>query len=134
MIWLGLILATAGPFLLWPLEKILPYPFLVEEIFKLFLALNILSSSKDAKQKLQNVVLVGLLFAFSETFLYFLDIFQSSSVIFFQRMTLTSALHVTTLVLLILFGRKGKKFIFLGVVLAAAIHWGYNFFIPQLLR
>jgi len=134
MIWFGLIVATAGPFLLWPLERILPYPFLIEEIFKFFLAAIILNNSSSFKEKIWGGFFVGLIFSFSETFLYFLDIFRSSASLFFQRLIFTSILHILTLVLLVFLGQKNKKLLFLGVVLNMAIHWSYNFFIPQLLR
>jgi len=134
MIWLGLILATGGPFLLWPVERILPYPFLIEEIFKIFLAAIILNTSSSFKEKIWGGFFVGLIFSFSETFLYFLDIFRSSASLFFQRLIFTSTLHILTLLLLVFLGQKNKKLLFLGVILNIAIHWSYNFFIPLLLR
>jgi len=134
MIWFGLIVATGGPFLLWPVEKILPYPFLIEEIFKFFLAAIILNTSSSFKEKIWGGFFVGLIFSFSETFLYFLDIFRSSAGLFFQRLIFTSTLHTLTLLLLVFLGQKNKKLLFLGVILNIAIHWSYNFFIPQLLR
>ena len=134
MIWLGLILAASGPFLLWPVERILPYPFLVEEIFKFFLAAIILNASLSFREELGAGIFAGLLFSFSETFFYFLDIFRLSAGLFFQRLIFTSNLHILTLFLLVFLGQKNKKLLFLGVVLNMAIHWGYNFFIPLLLR
>ena len=116
--------------MLWPLEKILPYPFLVEEIFKFLLAAIILNTSLSFKEKVLGGVFAGLLFSFSETFLYFLDIFRSSASLFFQRLIFTSALHALTLLLLVFLGQKNKKLLFLGVILNIAIHWSYNFLFP----
>ncbi|PIP52911.1 hypothetical protein COX08_03890, partial [Candidatus Beckwithbacteria bacterium CG23_combo_of_CG06-09_8_20_14_all_34_8] len=96
-------LAAAAPFLLWPIERLAPYPHIVEEILKLVLILVILGGPEPAFKKISLGILAGVLFALSESFLYFLNIFQIGQLsLLAQRLILTTLLHGMTMILMIL--------------------------------
>ena len=122
-----LALSVAAPFLLWPVEIFLPYPHLLEEVLKLVLVLMILKKSGSFSGQIGLGLASGALFAFSESVLYFLGIFQiGQPVLFFQRLALTIPLHTGTTLLILLFGLKKKEFVLVGFLLAVALHYGYN--------
>ena len=74
MIFASPLLAAIGPFLLWPIELFLPYPFVLEEIFKGVLVYLILGSGvRRTQEKL--IILSALLFSFSESVMYIINIF-----------------------------------------------------------
>ena len=113
--------ALIGPFLLWPIEYIFPYPHFVEEFFKALLVLF------TGKQKPFTYVFAGIVFAFSETVLYSTNINLFGNIgLFFTRFLLTSALHASTLMIIYYFGKSDKKFVWIGFIIAASVHYLYN--------
>lgn len=121
------LLAIAAPFLLWPVEMLAPYPHIFEEVFKLALVLIILNRRGPAFRKITLGVASGVLFALSESFLYFLNIFQAGQPsLFVQRLTLTIPLHGATIMLMILPALKKREFVLVGFLLAVALHYVYN--------
>jgi RsiW-degrading membrane proteinase PrsW (M82 family) len=133
-----LLLAAAAPFILWPVEILAPYPYIIEEVFKLALVLVILNERGPAFKKITLGVTSGVLFAFSESFLYFLNIFQTGQPsLFVQRLIFTIPLHGATIMLMILpvsLSQGGpalrkKWFVFVGFLLAVALHYFYNLYI-----
>lgn len=125
-----LLLAAAAPFILWPVEILAPYPHIFEEFFKLALVLVILNEKGPAFRKITIGAASGVLFAFSESFLYFLNIFQAGqSALFVQRLIFTIPLHATTIMLMILPALRKKGFVFVGFLLAVALHYFYNLYI-----
>lgn len=118
--------AAILPFLLWPIELIAPYPFIIEEIAKGFLAYRLKGISKTSSRLLLGVC-VGLVFAFSETILYIFNIVAINTLQQFAvRFATTGLLHVTTMLLMTLGTRKSKQFFFVMVLLAMALHFLYN--------
>jgi len=127
-----LALAAAAPFLLWPVEILFPYPHLFEEILKLILVLLILKSSGKVSKKIILGVKLGIVFAFSESILYFLNIFQiGQPSLFFQRLALTIPLHATTIIVILLSGWKKKELMIIGFLLAVVLHYLYNLAIGE---
>ncbi len=125
-----LALVAAAPFLLWPVEILFPYPHFLEEVLKLVLILLILKISESATKKIILAASAGALFAFSESILFFLLIFQIGQPgLFFQRLAFTIPLHVLTLLLMLLPGLKKKELTFVGFLLAVILHYGYNLLI-----
>jgi len=117
---------------LWPIEFFLPYPHIIEELAKYFLALNI----KDLKSKSPYTLglLSGITFAFSETIFYLTKIATLGSLsTLVVRLILTFILHSTTIITMIWFCRAGKSFALAGLIVAIIIHYFYNNFVVQLI-
>ena len=103
------------------IEKVLPYPYIVEEILKGSLVFSIKG------HKILISILIGLLFAFTETFLYGTSIMLTGGVVLFlKRLVITSILHSLTSVVMGLSVLRSRKFFLLGLVLAMLFHWIYN--------
>jgi len=64
---LVILYSLVGPFLLWPLEYFLPYPYIIEELFKVFVV-------KFTNSNAKSYILAGILFALTETILYSFNI------------------------------------------------------------
>jgi hypothetical protein len=118
------LLSAFSVFPLWFLEKLLPFPYLLEEILKFSLVFFIL---KEEKRKVLYALLGGILFALSETFFYFATM---SSILdpknIAQRLVLTTTLHCLTFCLMAYFYSKNKNLIFLGLFVSILIHYFYN--------
>ena len=102
-----------APFVIWPIELILPYPHVVEEIVK---AVMVWWGKPNAKTAL----LLGAIFAFSEAVFY---LFNSPSAL--SRLLYTLPLHTSTFLILAL---SRRRFFPLGLAAAILIHWLYNKF------
>jgi len=126
IIFLVFILAFIAPLILIPLEKILPYPHVVEEIVKAILITFILKLSSQ-KLQFKTSVLFGLLFATSENMFYLANFITNNLTAFFlQRVLLTTTLHVLTTIIIFLPSQKRKILIIPATVLAMFIHFLYN--------
>lgn len=115
------------PFLLWPVEYFLPYPYLIEELAK-YLCLSWLVTKKvSVKRSVPAVVGFALLFTLTESILYVFNLLAVGRLdLFFVRLFLTGSLHLTT-VLVIFFGLRQPKLVqFLTVLLAILIHYLFN--------
>ena len=120
------LLSLVGPLFLLPVEKIFPYPWLVEELFKLIIVWLILKS-KLGKNYLVLAIFAGLLFAFSEAIFYLTNILALGNLgLFPQRLFLTSFLHSGTTLLIAVFGKKGGWWWITGFWGAVLIHGIYN--------
>ncbi len=121
------------PFILWPIELILPYPFLVEELAKAILIFLIIKSTLKLKERIQITILAGLLFSISESVMYLFNIFQiGSGETLLIRLILTIPLHVGTMLLILLFGLKRKEMSFLGLLLTVPIHFYFNVLVSRI--
>lgn len=124
------IIALVSPFLVWPIEYLLPYPYLVEESIKLVAVYIILNSAAIPWQKVKSALIFGTLFALSETVFYFFNIVPAASfTLLVQRGLLTTVLHSLTTLLILLPGLKSRKFLVLGLLLAILVHYLYNYFV-----
>ncbi len=114
------LLAIIGPFFLLLVESLLPYPYIVEEIFKFFLAKST-SSVKSA-------IYLGLLFSLSEAFFYFLNpTFQLDAIRYSLRFLVVSAMHISTILIMQYFISK-KSLWPVGLILATLVHYLFNTF------
>lgn len=125
-------LALMGPFFLWPLEQVLPYPYLVEELFKtaaiLFLPLKYL----EKRVVFLLAFVFGLLFALSESVFYFIHILSTGAPEnIFLRNVFTIPLHILTTLILMLALRKGLKTLAAGIGTAILIHYFFNLALSQ---
>lgn len=105
--------AAIAPFLVWPIELMLPYPHFIEEIVKAFLVWW-------GRPTATTAVLTGAVFAFSEAVFY---LFNSPSAL--SRLIYTIPLHSSTFLILAL---SRRRFFPLGLAAAILTHWLYNKF------
>ncbi len=118
--------ALIAPLALIPVEKVLPYPYIIEEIFKIILVIFILKLSPKSFQ-IKLVIFIGFLFAFSENFFYLPNFIESGNFqLFFQRFVLASLLHVLTILIILIPSQKKRCLIFPATALAMVVHYFYN--------
>jgi len=121
--------ALIAPFVIWPIELILPYPHVIEELAKTFLILTLLDLKKTS-EKIKLAILIGILFAFSESVLFLFNIQLVGSLkTFLLRLLVTIPLHATTSLVILLPALKDKKLIIFGFFLAVIIHYFFNLYI-----
>ena len=121
--------ALIAPFIVWPIEFILPYPHVVEEIVKGFLVYLILDV-KETSVKIKTAIAVGILFSLSETVLYVFNFYTVGYLpFFFKRLLYTIPLHTITMLVILFPALKDKRLIVVGVILAGVLHFLYNKFI-----
>lgn len=114
------------PLFLIPIEKILPYPYIIEELVKFFLVLLILRISNKPFQ-IKLAIFTAFLFAFSENFFYLTNfISNENTLLFFWRFITTSLLHILTILIILVPSQKKYSLIFPALFLAIAIHYFYN--------
>lgn len=118
---------TIAPILLIPVEKILPYPYFVEEIVKFFLV------RKLARKKHNHwhvAIVGGLLFTITESFLYLPNIINSGGgiVTLLHRLLFTGILHCGTSVGMFFGNRKSNFWGIFSLVVAMTIHYLFNWF------
>lgn len=123
------LLALIAPFIVWPIELILPYPHVVEEMVKAIIIYTLLDL-ENKSEKIKLTFLIGLLFAFSESVLFLFNIQMVGDIqTYFLRLLVTIPLHVTTSLIILWPAMKNKKLIALGVILASLVHYTFNLFI-----
>lgn len=126
-------LALIGPFFLWPFERLLPYPYIFEEIFKVVAIYYLLSTTLSNHKKLYLTILFALLFTFSESIFYYINFVGFNLGLIIPRLILTFVLHTTTSLIILGAGIVNKKLIVGGLFLAVLIHYFYNLKIDSLL-
>ena len=118
-----------SPFVVWPIELILPYPHIVEELAKAILVFTLLNLP-ERSTKIKSAILIGVLFAFSESVLYLFNIQLVGNIqTYFVRLLVTIPLHVITTLIILLPALKNKKLIIVGVVFASLVHYLFNLYI-----
>ena len=119
-------------FPLWLIERLIPYPFLLEEIFKYFVVKYIIISA--SKQKLNLVFLSAFTFSLSESFLYLSQTFLSGSIRpFIFRLVITLPMHMLTYVIIYLGTAKGAFKGLIALIIAIFIHFFFNQILLQTL-
>lgn len=128
---LALLFSLSSPLLLIPIEKILPYPYLIEEITKLIIVKAIFQAEKKFKKDFfVFIILTGVLFSFSESILYLTNIFLLGDLFLLpKRLVSTTALHLLTIFILYFSLKKGNKFILIGLGITIFLHYLYNRFV-----
>lgn len=121
--------ALIAPFVVWPIELMLPYPHIIEELAKAVLVFTLLNLP-NRLTKIKLAILVGVLFAFSESVLYLFNIQLVGSIqTYFVRLLVTIPLHVITTLIILLPALKNKKLIIVGVIFASLVHYLFNLYI-----
>ena len=120
------VFSLAAPFLLWPIEYFLPYPYLIEELFKAGIVRYL-----PPAISFRTVLFLALIFSLSESIFYLFNFLALGSLHGLgYRLLFTSALHLLTFSLLFL----GKKRLFLALPLSILIHYLFNLFVSALPR
>lgn len=120
------LIAAIAPFILWPIELFLPFPYIIEEIAKgllVFFAMELPGRAIQVK-----IVLVSaVIFTFSETVLHVFNISLVGDLsTLLTRFILTAILHSLTMLIILISAIKTKWLIVAGVVIAMIIHYLYN--------
>lgn len=125
--------ALFAPIILWPVEILFPYPFIVEEIAKGALILFATGKDYDSKKAVKTFLIAGVVFALSETVLYVVNLGFTGSVSYLLiRFILTSLLHSLTFIIILLPTLKNRKLLLPGLLIAILLHYLYNRFIGNL--
>jgi len=124
-----LLMSFFGPFFLWPIEYLSPFPFVIEEIYKIF----VVKISKNITDR--TVIIGGVLFSMSETILYTIN-GQSTGHLFFYisaRFINVAVLHTITLLIT---KKLIKNYIALsaGFILNVTLHYLYNMYVAEFLK
>ena len=115
--------AVFGPLFVLPVELVLPYPYVIEELFNCILIIIILVETKKRVTAIRMAILVGVLFSITETVLYIYNIAlvgQPGDLVL--RLILTAILHVATCLIMLVFGFINRWLIFVGLGLAILLH------------
>ncbi len=113
------LLALVGPFFLLLVESVLPYPYLVEEVFKFFLAKSTTS--------VKSAIYLGILFSLSEAFFYLMNpnfSLLTMNYSFGVRLLAVTPMHISTILIMQYFQKK--KLWPIGLILAILIHYLFN--------
>lgn len=128
LIVIALLISLSAPLLLLPVEKLLPYPYVIEELLKLIIVSLIYQSAKDKKVELSKwVIIAAMLFAVSESIFYLVNIFALGNFSLFpQRLLLTGTLHLGTFLILYRVIRENYFWLAGGITASILIHYFYN--------
>jgi RsiW-degrading membrane proteinase PrsW (M82 family) len=130
-----LLVSLTAPLLLIPIEKIFPYPHLIEEPTKLLIVLVILTQEKQFRRPLVWVAfLAGVFFTLSESAFYLINIFALGDLsVFPVRLLATGMLHVGTIMLMYAAARKKNLAVLaFAFFLSILIHFGYNLWMASM--
>ncbi|HWS24341.1 MAG TPA: PrsW family glutamic-type intramembrane protease, partial [Anaerolineales bacterium] len=95
---MALVAGLVGPFVLWPIEMVLPMPVVVEESYKAWLVWLVLRSRPS--KPIFWVIATSLGFGISETMLYLVNFIQSGDWgSWGLRLVTTVPMHVGTMVI-----------------------------------
>lgn len=109
------LIAAILPFIIWPIELFLPFPYLIEEIVKGILILFVIDLSNKASQA-KIVLASAAIFTLSETVLYSLNVSLVGDLsTLLIRFALTGLLHSLTMLIILISTFKNKWLIGVGV-------------------
>ena len=121
--------ASIVPFLLWPIELLLPFPYIIEEVAKSTLIFPLLKLSNNTA-KIKLTILIGVIFAVSEAVLYLFNIYLVGDIkTFALRLIITVPLHVLTSLSILAPALLNRRLIVLGLISAIVLHYIFNLFI-----
>lgn len=125
------LIAVFTPFILYPIELILPYPYIIEEIAILLLILPLLTEKTSTQIKM--TIVIGILFTFSESVLYTFNMAAvGTPTTLVLRLTTTGTLHIATPLIMIagyhLYKTKG---IIIGFICSVTLHYIFNLVVSK---
>ena len=119
--------SAMAPFLLWPIELVLPYPHIIEEAPKTVIVFSLISSNVKTQEKIKIAIIAGIMFSISETVLYLFNIMLVGDLTtIFTRILLTVPLHIITMLIILASALYDKRLIIFGVIAAVLIHYLFN--------
>lgn len=129
------IAALILPFVIWPIEIFLPYPYLIEEIAKGILIFSVLKEIKNPVEGVRISLILGMLFALSESVLYIFNIQLVGDLsTFLLRLAVTIPFHAFTSVVIFIFAYSKKITLALfGITIAVVLHFLFNSLIRYLM-
>lgn len=120
------LLAAFAVFPLWLVESVLPWPWLVEEVFKLWLIWQLKEQNKTSSHLLV-LLLTGIAFWLSETVLLSFNMVQAGLVGSLKsRVLMTLPMHLLTFLVLYWGTSRGRILTFVALIVAVLIHFGFN--------
>ncbi len=120
-----LIFVSVAPLILIPIELVIPYPHIVEELAKLLIIFFVIQLNKNSQFKL--VLISSFLFAFSESMFYLGSAYSGGyAFLFAQKLLLTTLFHTSTLLLFLFSARRAKKLLFIALPMAILWHFLFN--------
>lgn len=126
VLFLVCLIALVLPLVLIPMGRVVSHFFIIEEIVKAILILQILKFS-SRKNQLKITLMMLFLFAFSEN-MFYLTNFITDGILysFWQRFILTTTLHALTGLIIFLPSRQNQQLVFPATFLAMFVHFLYN--------
>ena len=123
-----LLSSLALPFFLIPIEKLLPYPYLFEELGKLALLLPLLYSKNKDKTYL-SPILLGLLVAVSESIIFSLNLWiLGNPFLIIKKFIILALLHISTILVMFLSGQKNRYLLILSLCFSILFHFFVNYY------
>jgi hypothetical protein len=111
-------------------EKILPYPYVIEEVVKIFFVLLILGLPGKIFQ-LKLAVFIAFLFAFSESFFYLSNFTEAGNAVgFIQRFFLVGFFHILTMLIILIPAQKKSWLIIPALFIVICLHYFFNQSVP----
>ena len=121
------------PYLLWPIERILPYPHIIEEAAKAGVILYLLNQDLKKRDKITLSLLIGVAFGLTEGIFYIGNILMVGNLnTFALRLIITIPFHALTS-FVILFPAFYKKYLIVaGLIAAVFLHYFFNLIVAAL--
>ncbi|MBU1031566.1 PrsW family intramembrane metalloprotease [Patescibacteria group bacterium] len=120
------LVAAIAPFVIWPIELLLPFPYIIEEIVKGILIVFVIDLPGRTSQ-VKIVLASAAIFTLSETVLYILNIsLVGDFSTLLIRFILTNIMHSLTMLIILISTFKHKWFMSIGVAAAILIHYFFN--------
>lgn len=115
-----IVLCLFAPFPLWLIETFLPYPHIIEELFKFFVVKH-----TPKKNFWYFPLILGVVFSLSETVLYVINFFALGNFSQLPLRLITTTLLHTSLFFLQYYSRNSRSRYF-SLILAIILHFLYN--------
>jgi len=110
-----------APLPLWLIETLLPFPYLIEEIFKFFIV-----KKTPSKTNYLYPLILGIVFSISETMLYLTNFFLLGNFTnLINRLIFTTILHTLTFTLQY-FAKNNHYLSIIMLIVSILIHYFYN--------
>jgi hypothetical protein len=114
------------PFLVWPIEQLLPYPYVIEEIFKSALILGDKKFRGRFFGPISSALFIAIPFSFTESIFYLTNVYLTNPMNLLTRLLIGTSLHFVTTLIQSLFINRNIKLAPLGLVGAGLIHYFLN--------
>lgn len=123
-----LFLSLGTPLVLLPIEHMLPYPYIIEEIVKVLIVLIVVKLGQYVSETTyRHIILTGIFFTISESMLYLSNFFALGTIhLLSYRLVATGLLHVGTMLIIYWFLKRHSPAWIVGLGITILIHYFYN--------